>query len=376
MMVCRHVDNEISSHRGFQLFQAEGCIEERSSTCRGTSRFKVSPPPPPPVHLELLISNALLGFSVVRLKQPTQDAVQRAHCAAMRFFEGWSSAAKAAYKVVVDTPGGGKALLGFNAPSPAKEVFRVHRAAPAMRYPSQDLEQVLLNAHRLLTSELKAYLRDVLAATIGDCAFDAGDTVDGEWWRAACEVAAEHDGAAESEHPMDLFYYYNSMACAHVSNCDAHVDRGLMHLIVLSPTCGLEVLDQSAAQEAETTVGSGGGQWRSLECRESCKAGAGGDMVHAEPLKDAVLLVNQELAEMSQRYVSARELYGGQGSRWRPSTRYRACVHRVAKSHTGCPRLSISFELRLPPSLAAGSGRCPDLGSGRKRQRSCESNCA
>ena len=87
-------------------------------------------------------------------------------------------------------------------------------------------------------------------------------------------------------------------------NCTAHVDRGLLSVVVVPEVRGLVVLDPGAAPGSEWVDPAAG----------------------AEPLRDCVVTVNHELQERSSRA-------------------YRACVHGVEKA-PGRPRLSISFELR------------------------------
>ena len=113
--------------------------------------------------------------------------------------------------------------------------------------------------------------------------------------------------------------------------------------------------------------------WRSIGCHASCpssirgvrlksgvlhgggagspNAGAAGDQVPCVvPLKHAVVLVNKALEELTQGGPNAPEMPSSALS-------FRACVHRVAKSHCMNPRLSISFELRLPPPAHDRSSR-------------------
>jgi hypothetical protein len=67
------------------------------------------------------------GFCAVALRAETASAVASLHAEALRFFEQTAPAEKTQCRVVADTAGGGKALLGWNAPSAAKELFRVFR---------------------------------------------------------------------------------------------------------------------------------------------------------------------------------------------------------------------------------------------------------
>jgi hypothetical protein len=129
--------------------------------------------------------------------------------------------------------------------------------------------------------------------------------------------------------PLDLFYYKNSILDNHTSNCDAHCDRGLMH-IVISNTCGLQVLDR------ETNT------WQDTLGEAAFDRGDPTD----SPLKR--LKVNQGAAQCSHAVIFSNVMLQDLSTmaiEGAPVVALPACVHRVV--HGSNPRLSISMELRL-----------------------------
>jgi isopenicillin N synthase-like dioxygenase len=121
--------------------------------------------------------------------------------------------------------------------------------------------------------------------------------------------------------PLDYFLYKNTPEVASICNCTEHVDRGLLHVVVASSTPGLQVL-----------TGDG---WRSIE-------------EELVPFEDAVVFTNCMMESITTR---CGQQEGGASAEESPHEcarcSFRACTHRVAKEKR--PRLSLSFELRLPP---------------------------
>ena len=185
--------------------------------------------------------------------------------------------------------------VGYRQPSPAKELLRLFGAKLPPQLPLA-LRRAVLEARRVLHALLLRCMRKVCQAS--------GMQLSHRALRRATQRGLNC--------PTDLFYYNNEGSSEAVPNCSAHVDRGYLHAIVVSPTDGLEVFDRQSEC------------WHSLRSR----------WPEARPLADVVVLANDSLARLSREHPS-----------WMGAP-VDACIHRVAKAAS--PRLSISHELREP----------------------------
>lgn len=247
------------------------------------------------------------SFAEVLTSDSFRIALERLDTIARHFFVSLTSSeaiscAKRSYRVIVPRMNGGQALLGFNDPSEAKLLFRYHRHSPSMIWPNEEFEDAVRECENIARETLISYFNDLAHAlfpTRKDINFDT-------LMKMSTDALMESSG---SQHlgdpcPFDMYWYHNRHDCRVPSNCEAHVDRGIMHLII-ADTPGLEVLD------AET------GTW----------VGVGPSDFESQRYTKAVIICNSMLQDIADH------------------SKLTACVHRVGKSFH--PRLSFSFELRL-----------------------------
>ena len=140
--------------------------------------------------------------------------------------------------------------------------------------------------------------------------------------------------------PLDLFLYSNSRAAADHPNCTAHVDRGLLSAIGVSPVRGLALWDDGAParrrrRAAAMTAAAAAGALVAVEALwPAC-----------EPLRDVVLIVNARSPSCDRGGSSAR-----------------ADVYKA----DGAAPLSISYPARLAGRV---DGAAWLRGAARKRKR-------
>lgn len=303
-------------------------------------------------------------------------------------------------------------MYGYAEPSPYKMLFRYRggsQHAQYMRWPEPAafdggadggtdgggggaLESSFRESVESAAVELDAVLAKVMDQVLARCtagsshvgggggSTDGGDGVGGD-------VSARSDAAAsprpltvsrlaavaqgteqpaqrrEADGPLDCFYYYNRRLPSNdqpdeLSNCTPHIDRGLMHLIVTSDVPGLVVRDAATRQwteaEAEPRVQaqgqahsdgpSGDAEPESRADDASGEDGGGGssDGVSMRPWASALVMVNGHLQKLTEEAAAMGDAAG----RGRGVTPLPACVHAVCLGEA--PRLSISYELRLP----------------------------
>eukprot|EP00310_Coccolithus_braarudii_P005282 CAMPEP_0183358738 /NCGR_PEP_ID=MMETSP0164_2-20130417/50094_1 /TAXON_ID=221442 /ORGANISM="Coccolithus pelagicus ssp braarudi, Strain PLY182g" /LENGTH=293 /DNA_ID=CAMNT_0025532681 /DNA_START=24 /DNA_END=905 /DNA_ORIENTATION=+ len=185
--------------------------------------------------------------------------------------------------------------IGWRQVGEVKELIRcfTNESAPL---PTRSFRTAALVCEKRLQALLNACLRCVVEEG-GASRLTAGDT------------EQLHQGNCA----LDLFWYRNN--CEDRPNCAAHIDRGLLHALVVSPAAGLELWDVKRG------------------CFCSAEQLLGRPLL---PLRDVLVIPNFELQELSHAHL------------WRAPTRaYSACVHRVGKPGAPSrPRLSISFEVR------------------------------
>ena len=203
--------------------------------------------------------------------------------------------------------------LGWRRPSAAKVLYR-HFAGSPCPLPAMPrrFRTLLRAARRLLHRALVACLRTVLREAGARCSQRAV--------RALLSPGASSKPTAAKAPlncPLDLYRYGNDAAAATVPNCSAHVDRGLLSAVVLSPVSGLMLWDAEV------------GAFVAPERR----------WPGAAPHRHAVILVNHAL--------QALDTTGPPPPRQPPLI---ACTHEVRKAEV--PRISISYELRA----ASGNG--------------------
>lgn len=209
----------------------------------------------------------LHSFCPIKLPESTARAVQHLHHVASRFFLTSSDQDKSATRALVPELGGGVALLGYNQPSPAKEIFRF-RHSPHMPWPRDDSEfRAAVEAAETELRKVASVCASPLLATLAQgeqklggfselCKLALGvsgierieaDREPDKSPRAEdFELAQgnskplEHGTVRDDHCPFDLFHYYNRQEGDQVPNCTPHVDRGLVHVIVASNTPGLQ----------------------------------------------------------------------------------------------------------------------------------------
>lgn len=75
-------------------------------------------------------SNHRHSFAVISVGTERQETFRAAEDYLLRFFREGSTAEKMASQAIVPEIGGARALLGFNTPSPAKQLFRYRHGHP------------------------------------------------------------------------------------------------------------------------------------------------------------------------------------------------------------------------------------------------------
>lgn len=251
----------------------------------------------------------------------------------------------------------GNLLLGFSVPSKAKHLFRAYVAGDtgdphhscqhiqqqpwpnksfevASRTVAAHLHRILIDCWRALDDETK------------ECDESATPSVPPFGKRrkiSPTQVEPSSDKPSSSassdrfrgkvnpcDCPLDYFYYHNEVQG--VVNCSAHVDRGVLICVCLTPVAGLEVLVDSK----EVDQGEGSSARQFFFCPEEemqqQKSRSGSEERNHDDGGDEGR--NAMLCIMAGD--SLRQFYPG----------IPACVHQV-RNDLETPRLSISYELRL-----------------------------
>ena len=259
------------------------------------------------------------SFATVKLPSDLQEMLASLDAEARTFFRTNSATAQdierstTVWRTLVPRDNGGTTLLGFNAPSALKALFRYHRGCSiVMTWPSSSFQAKVEACERRLAS----YLTEIFDATCADL-FSGREITYSRLLRSSTERQMQ----SFNPNPLDLFYYYNSATGnSDECNCDPHVDRGLMH-IVYSSSPGLEVFNSKT------------GEWQ--------QAGGNDYDGDGDFTSTAVVFCNDALAAMT----SAESGPSDQKRDNSGTNRVSACIHRVVQGQG--PRLSISLELRL-----------------------------
>ena len=309
---------------------------------------------------------------------------------------------------------GGLVLHGYAEPSPAKQLFRFFPgdgddattdAASSLGLPGWLLEDCSAGMMAVAEETLAAALRGALVSSSSSSSSTTTTTTstqNGE--RAKLEKDAlclDYESRAaprrgHSECPLDIFRYRNESTSAAAAaaaaaataegrtvpvpaaaapavvpastNCSAHIDRGLVHVIassspglqVLYPTTGIfHLVDEPRGEDQDggknsCTDGNEGNkcdgersdkkrrrrnqQRQPQQQTDSAESyNPGPDSARGNPFRSAVVITNAALQEYTLQHADE-----GKGDLVLP-----ACVHQVV-GVAGKPRLSISFELRLP----------------------------
>ena len=256
-------------------------------------------------------------FVVVRLPPHQTASLVRAIDAAKQFFAK-PRFIKEATRLLVSEPGSSdsraRSLIGYNDLF-VKELFRYRSGLK----PKEATQVLASESDRAI-----GVLRPLLDAIASAC---FGKAYHGELARAqfgSTPTPAEYDPC-----PLDYFLYRNEPKFCHVPNCTAHVDRGLLHAVVVAEVPGLEVAVCTNEQSLDAEP-----EWLAVE-------------QSLEPFADVVVFTNclmeSVVQELNQRRAEeAAEQAAQLPQRARPALR--ACAHRVAKAPE--PRLSLSYELR------------------------------
>lgn len=272
------------------------------------------------------------------------------------------------YQRVVSTPFGGSTLHGYAEPSQAKQLFRYFPGDENSKKESQSSSGVVNSDAQfpfpgsLLSAcqrELQGILEEKLAAALnGANCRSKGQRGKHFSFRDLHAEAMEASRGEISDPgcPLDIFRYRNEMAgtCSATSvpasvNCSAHVDRGLMHIIVESSP-GLQVYNPTSGHFQliddinEKQLNSGEKEYSNeFECGRSKKRKRSAKMPSDRPsspptncFQRAVIITNSALQELTLEHADDET-----------GLVLPACVHQVV-GVVGRPRLSISLELRLP----------------------------
>ena len=328
------------------------------------------------------------GYAGIRLPRGAAASVKRLVVPAHHFFLDRPLAERRSCQTLRAEEGGGTSMYGYAEPSPFKMLFRYRGGeehSQHMRWPEpaaagggDALESSLRESVETAAVELDAVLTKVIDQVLARCAGGSsvgGGSADGggdnEGGVAAApppltvsRLVAVAQGTEqpaprrEADGPLDLFYYYNRSASDdqqdELSNCTPHIDRGLMHLIVTSDVPGLVVRDAAtrhwteaeAKPQAETKAeAQHGGDAESLRgasnASDESNAGESSDVMSMVPWASALVMVNGHLQQLTEEAAAMGDASGGHGVTPMP-----ACVHAVRRGEA--PRLSISYELRLP----------------------------
>jgi hypothetical protein len=231
--------------------------------------------------------------------------MRKAHATASEFFHQSSSVKAETRLLVAETCGSGKSLVGYNNLT-VKELFRYRSGMPA-----QSATMSLVLDSEAVIGILHPLLRDVATACLDEALGISLDDVQ------PVQTSGLH-GFDPS--PLDYFHYPNTPEVASMCNCTEHVDRGLLHVVVASSTSGLQVLSE--------------GGWRSVE-------------KELVPFADAVVFTNCMMESIVEKHKLHRQQQcSSPDVVVHQQCALKACTHRVAKADQ--PRLSLSFELRLP----------------------------
>ena len=189
-------------------------------------------------------------------------------------------------------------LVGYNS-LPQKELFRYFgriKATTAASELIQQSDKISVVLHQLLSTCCDALLCKHIGVQL----------------QQVLTGAVKKDTQEEPELdpcPLDYFWYPNDSS---IENCSAHVDRGLMHAVVVSDTAGLQVMSSAES--------SG---WLSVD-----------SSIGLVPFHDVIVFPNQMMEQLTTCYADAP---------------VQACTHRVVGA--GEARLSISFELRAQTQI-------------------------
>lgn len=262
------------------------------------------------------------SFAVVPIPEESQRALEALRLEATRFFLASTTPEQIEHSIqewrtIIPGEKGGSSLIGFNSPSSKKALFRYYRSTPA-KWPNEDFRFRVVAAENALRRVLVSSVDSVLSEIFPDQSI-SWDTI------------SSKDASAEicDPSPFDLFWYYNSTSDLDEGlNCDPHVDRGYMHVVV-SSVPGLEVFDVADGRWKDPVRTYSGPA-------ESCDTASNPSISSKRAKGDtpnfphAVLLVNSALHRLSLSSSSTVELP--------------ACIHRVVKHDVA--RLSMSLELR------------------------------
>jgi hypothetical protein len=302
------------------------------------------------------------------------------------------------FRVLQQTPHGGLKLLGYSRPSPQKHLFRYYRnSGDSTKWPSLEMRAAVESCERELHQFLTAQFDQVISFIFPQKGKDQTVSYESLWRVNQHPVKPVADSDYGDCCPLDIFYYPNAVNTPrasepdeaaepddstrsnkediHISdvlddrNCGAHLDRGLMH-IIFSTIPGLQVLDHQTKEWVDvmmtttnnrTTIATPAAKTSSCDtdssnCTKRIKRlkvesksmyqnnveTVDNKSVEKYATKHAVILINSLLQQLTENEEEEEE----NGSTSTPHDEMRACVHRVVAGKE--PRLSISFELRVP----------------------------
>lgn len=217
----------------------------------------------------------------------------------MKFFLELEKEEKMATQVLFMEYQLNQGLVGYNTPSPSKEIFRIRR--------SSEKRATFWPANRPFFKEKNICLRDYLERIGTECVRhllrdyckNKGAILDG-----VVDHHSETNYLIEEEKfypsPYDLFYYPNNESVANIANCTDHIDPGFITLIPCAPTPGLSIFNTKD------------GNWVEIE-----------NLLH--PSRDLIVFPGKYLQSLTKSY-------------------FPGCAHRVEKApHSRC---SLVYEWR------------------------------
>eukprot|EP01130_Rhizamoeba_saxonica_P001668 TRINITY_DN11540_c0_g1_i1.p1 TRINITY_DN11540_c0_g1~~TRINITY_DN11540_c0_g1_i1.p1 ORF type:complete len:261 (-),score=36.34 TRINITY_DN11540_c0_g1_i1:249-1031(-) len=240
------------------------------------------------------IIQTMMNRSYVTLHMDSPEMVAPIHTAAT-MIKGWfvemSDRQKFGSQLLFEqSRDGGNALVGYNQPTVAKELFRVRRGnVDNIKWPNEDFKNSALQSLQIFERATKTIYslltRDILNLEM--------------LYQNHFETDYQNDHDFYPS-PFDFFHYYNSESCSSTDNCYEHVDPGFLTIVPASAVPGLQIFDRTT------------GTWVSVE----------DDLI---PFEDWVVFTGHTTKLLTQDY-------------------YLGSVHRVSKNCSD--RFSVVYEWR------------------------------
>jgi hypothetical protein len=182
------------------------------------------------------------------------EKMKRVNDENMKFFTGSSLETKMQTQVLFNEVGENKGLVGFNNPSPAKELFRIRRPyfTQNLHQNQQQQNSLFLSANEWCLEFLENLAIECTRELIQDYnnnnpekQIDGNQTIFNH-----NEKNYELPNGKYYPSPYDLFYYHND-AKVNTPNCSDHVDPGFITLVPCAFVAGLEIFDTKTGKWIE-----------------------------------------------------------------------------------------------------------------------------